>query len=143
MKFDNKCKYENGEVTYVRVLNGVNYSDMFRTKTYRNGVRYNSFCSSLSSVKDCSGVYIIVQSNDKAFYVGEAHNRPLYYRIQQHFSDKKNGGIRFNLSKNERIELDNSVIFAYECICNNNETHIIGKTEILCAESFFINNLNQ
>ncbi len=85
MKFDNKLKYLNGDFTYIRMLDGVDYKDIFKVKIDMCGVIYNS------------------------------------YKLLA------------------PVEIYKSKIFAYKCICNNNENHIISKNDILLAESYFIN----
>ena len=67
-------------------------------------------------------------------YVVESHDRTLFDRVTQHFSED-NGGLRYKLRQANRIdlipELENSVLYIFDVPSED-------RHEILYAESYFI-----
>lgn len=106
----------------------IKYSDIYK----KSGKQ--SDYSKLKVCKNSAGIYFFADENNTIIYIGESHDRCLYKRITQHFSED-HGGLRYKLKQVNRgdliSELEGSTLYVFEY---PNAT----KKEILYAESYFI-----
>lgn len=103
------------------------------SEIYKKGRKRNDYYK-LEVCKKSAGIYFFVDPNNTVIYVGESHDRCLYARVKQHFSED-HGGLRYKLKKVKRFDLitklENATLYIYPF-------PNASKSEILYAESYFI-----